>query len=157
MFAEQGNGFLLIVLALAFLLPVLVIIAFRRNASERFSPQGSSVSQTTPDSKNTNEGILVVQSGGRVEYINDLARDWFGLRPDEQPDLERIIRRSRPAEDLLNLCATPGQKRISIDHKLVEVASYRVPAPSPQMLVALKAVEFSKNITDSNDGVPLLR
>ena len=157
MFAGQGDGFLLVVLALAFLLPVLAIIAFRRYSSGRLAPQRSAVSQISPDITNTNEGILVIQPGGRVEYVNDLAREWFGLRPEERPDLERIVRRARPAEELLNLCAVPGQKRISIDNQLIEVASYRVPAPYPQMLVALRVVEFSKNITDTSDGASILR
>ena len=157
MFAGQGNGFLLIVLALAFLVPVLAIVAFRRYSSKKNSPWQPATTEPPPDVTNTNEGILVVQSGGRVEYINNLAREWFGLHQEEQPNLERIVRRARPAEDFLYLCAVPGQKRISIDNQLIEVASYRVPASYPQMLVALRVVEFSKNITDTSDGASILR
>ena len=157
MFAGQGNGFLLILLALAFLLLVLAIIALRRIFIGKFPAQLSHSSQLSPDPTNTSEGILLVQAGGRVEYINDLAREWFGLRPDERPDLERLIRGARPADELLNLCASSGQKRISIDNQLMEVTSYRVPAPYSQMLVAIKTIEFSKNIVDSNEGVSILR
>ena len=56
-----------------------------------------------------------------------VAREWFGLRKDEPPDLERLIRQVRPAEDFLNLCAVPGQKRLSIAGRLVEVTSHQVP------------------------------
>ena len=157
MFAGQGIGLLLILLALAFLVPVLAIVAFRRSSGKTRSARRATISQLPPDTTNSNEGILLVQSGGRVEYINDLAREWFGLRPDEQPDLERLIRRARPAEEFLNLCATPGHKRLSIDNKLVEATSYRVPAPNAQILVAIKTVEFSKNITESGDGLSILR
>ncbi|HKJ38971.1 MAG TPA: GAF domain-containing protein, partial [Anaerolineales bacterium] len=157
MFAGQGNGLLLIALALAFLLPVLAIVGFRRYSSGRKFPAQSSPSQVSPDITNSNEGILLVQTGGRVEYINDLAREWFGVRADELPDLERLIRLARPAEELLNLCAIPGQKRLSIDNQLMEVTSYRVPTPYSQILVAIKAVEFSKDIADTSEGVPILR
>jgi len=157
MFAGQGNGLLLILLALAFLLPVLAIVALRRYSSGKFPVQHQPLLHPYPDTTNIKEGILLVQSGGRVEYLNDLAREWFGLRSEERPDLEILIRRARPAEDLLNLCAMPGQKRLSIDNKLMEVTSYRIPASYPQMLVAIKIVEFSKNIDDTHDGISILR
>lgn len=147
----------MILLALAFLLLVLAIVAFRRMFVGKIPFQTASSSQFSPNSTNLNEGIMLVQPGGRVNYINDLAREWFGLRSGERPDIERLIRRARPADELLNLCAIPGQKRISIDNQLLEVTSYQVPAPYPQMLVALKMVEFSKNITDASDGVPILK
>ena len=156
MFAGQGNGLLLILLALAFLLLVLVIIAFRRSFSNKFPRKISSTVQTFADIANTNEGILLVQAGGRIEYINDIAREWFGLRPGEQPDLERLIRRARPTDDFLSICAVPGQKRLSIDKQLVEVTSYRVPNLYSQMLVVIKVVEFSKNISDTGDGASIL-
>ena len=157
MFAGQGNGLLLILLALAFLLLVLAIIAFRRFSANKFPVKITSTSLTFPEITNTNEGILLVQTGGRVEYINDIAREWFGLHSDERPDLERLIRRARPTDDFLSLCAIPGQKRLSIDKQLVEVTSYQVPAPYPQVLVAIRPVEFSKNIADTSDGAPILR
>ena len=157
MFAGQGNGLLLLELALVFLILVLVIVAFRRFIGGRFPVQYSTISQASPDTTNTSEGIFVVQSGGRIEYINNRAREWFGLQPEEQPDLERIIRYARPAGDLLNLCATPGQKRLSIGSLLVEASSYSVPMPYPQMFVTIKAVEFSKDINDTSGGDSILR
>ena len=157
MFAGQGSGLLLILLALAFLLLVLAIIAFRRSFSGKFAPKNPPTVQTFTHISNTNEGVLLVQAGGRIEYINDVAREWFGLRPGEQPDLERLIRRARPADELLNLCAIPGQKRLSIDKQLVEVTSYRVPNLFSQMLVVIKVVEFSKNISDTSDSASILR
>ena len=157
MFAGQENGLLLIVLALVFLVPVLVIIVIRRFFGGRFSAQRFATSQISPDTSNTNEGILVIQAGGRVEYINSRAREWFGLKPEESPDIERIVRRAIPAEEFLNLCAAPGQKRLSIGNQLVEASSYRVPTPYPQMFVAIRAVEFSKDINDTSNRASILR
>ncbi|NTU54855.1 MAG: GAF domain-containing protein, partial [Anaerolineales bacterium] len=158
MFAGLGVGPLLILLALALLVPVLVIVASRRasrNAS--FVPQNDP-SLSPPDStKIGTEAILLIQAGGRVEYVNELARDWFGLSPGEVPDLERLIRRTRPAEEFLNLCATPGKKRLSIGSQLVEATSYPLPGGYAQMLVALKPVEFSKDLPGAGEGSSILR
>ncbi|MCK6540893.1 MAG: PAS domain-containing protein, partial [Anaerolineales bacterium] len=104
MFAGLGIGQYLILLALALLIPVLVILAFRRASRDLpFTPQGDS-SFYLPDTSKIHEGILLVQSGGRIEYINGLAREWFGVRPEETPDLERIMRQTRPSGDFLDLC-----------------------------------------------------
>src|SRR5829696_573974 len=109
---EVGLG--LVVLSLVLLIPVLVTVLWRR-----FPQNASIASEATsdflpPDSSHTDEAILIVQAGGRVEYINNLAREWFGLHPDEPTDLERVIRRARPAEELLNLFILQGQKRLSV-------------------------------------------
>ena len=158
MFAGLGVGPLLILLALALLMPVLAIVASRRasrNAS--FVPQNDP-SLSPPDStKIGTEAILLIQAGGRVEYVNELARAWFGLSPAEVPDLERLIRRTRPAEEFLNLCATPGKKRLSIGSQLVEATSYPLPGNYAQMLVALKPVEFSRNLPEAGNDSSILR
>jgi len=156
MSAGLGVGYFLILLALAFLLLVLVIVAIRRSSRKvAFSPRTDSL-QNPPISSDTKEALLLVQSGGRIEYINELGRDWFGLSLDESPDLERLIRRARPAEEFLGLCAKPGQKRISVGSQLVEATSYQVPGVYPQMLIALKTVEFSREIIEKG-GSSVLR
>ncbi len=157
MFAGLGVGHYLILLALALLMPVLAIVASRRSSRKTlFVPQTDP--SFPPDLSNTvNEAILLLQIGGRVEYVNDLAREWFGLRQSETPDLERLIRRARPAEEFLTLCTTPGQKRLSIGSHLVEATSYPVPGGYAQMLVAMKPVEFSKNLSETGAGSSILR
>jgi GAF domain-containing protein/nitrogen-specific signal transduction histidine kinase len=152
---EAGLG--LIILALAFIVPVLIIVYLRR--FQRNLPVAAHADSSTvvPNSSHTNEAILIVQSGGRVEYINELAREWFGLRPDELPDLEQLIRRVRPAEDFIELCARQGQERISIGGQLIEVTSYLVPGPDLLMLVAMRNIEFSKNLAESNTDSSILQ
>ncbi len=46
-----------------------------------------------------NEAVLLVQSGGRVIYINQAAREWFNVW-EEEPNLESLARRTRPSEAL---------------------------------------------------------
>jgi len=150
MFAGLDVGHYLILLALAFLMPVLAVIAFRRfNRKPTLPPQNISLSPSLDSSQQNGEAILLIQTGGRVEYINDLAREWFGLRPDELPDLEILARRVRPSEEFLRLCASPSRKRLSIGSQLVEAASYPLPGVYAQTLVAFKALEFSKNLQDT--------
>jgi GAF domain-containing protein/nitrogen-specific signal transduction histidine kinase len=157
MFAGLETGHYLILLALVLLMPVLAIVAFRR-ASRNISyvPQNDP-SLSPPESSKINEAILLVEFGGRVEYINDLAREWFGLRPGELPDLERMMRRARPAEEFLNLCANPAQKRLSIGGQLVEATSYPLPGGYSRMLVAMKPVEFSRDLSQTGQGSSILR
>ena len=138
-----------ILLALGLIVPVLLVILLRRlprNAS--ITPETQSTARS-PDSSNLNEAILTIQFGGRVEYINDLAREWFGLREGEPADLERLVRRARPGEELLNLCAQQGQKRLSVGGRLVDATSYQVPSPFPVMLITMRSVELTNGMSDT--------
>ena len=150
-------GLALVIAAVVLGLLVLTVIWLRRlprNASIAAEPPAAPLS---PDSSPLNEAVLVVQIGGRVEYINDLAREWFGLREGEHPDLERLIRRARPAEDLLNLCARQGQKRLSVGGRFVDATSYQVPGPYPLMLISMRSVELSTSLNEVSPDSSILR
>ncbi|MFZ5885661.1 MAG: GAF domain-containing protein [Chloroflexota bacterium] len=158
MFDGLGLGHYLILLALAFLLPVLAVVAFRRAFRKPSLPPQTDPSLSSPDSsQKLNEAILLIQPGGRVEYLNELAREWFGLRPEEPPDLELLARRVRPSEEFFRLCASPSRKRLSIGGQLVEAASYPLPGVHAQTLVAMQAVEFSKNLQEAGAHSSILR
>ncbi len=150
---EVGLG--LVILSLILVVPVLVV-AWRRQPVGESSIPAATPSFNIPDSS-TNEAILIVQAGGRVEFISGLGRDWFGLRHDEPADLERLIRRARPAEDLLNLCAIQGQKRLSVGGRLVEVTSYPVPGPYPLMFLIMRSVEFSSSLDEAGVDSSILQ
>ncbi|HSL45754.1 MAG TPA: GAF domain-containing protein [Anaerolineales bacterium] len=157
MLAGLEVGLALILLALVLVVPVLVVIMLRRlprNASIAPEPTSTFIS---PDSSNLNEAILIVQFGGRVEYVNDLAREWFGLREGEPADLERLVRRARPGEDLLNLCAQQGQKRLSVGGRLVDATSYQVPGPYPVMLITMRSVELSTSLSETRADSSILQ
>jgi PAS domain S-box-containing protein len=76
-----------------------------------------------PGITGTNDAVLIVQAGGRVLYLNKLAREWFGLL-EEEPNLERMARRARPSEIFLGLCAAEGQARFSLNGRFVEGSSF---------------------------------
>lgn len=160
MFSGLDLGLWLILLALVLILPVLIVLAMRQTSRNALPPVLQTTSSKLPlnsSSTNTNEAILIVQYGGLVEYINDLARELFGLRPEEPSDLERLIRRTRPSEEFLDLCVHPGKKRLSVGGNLVDVTSYQVPGPNLLMLVTMKNVELSKNIAEANAGSSILQ
>lgn len=156
MFAGLEVGLGLIVLAMVLLAPVFLVALFRRAPRNGLSaPQD--VSFNPPDVSQLNEAVMIVQAGGRVEYLNNLAREWFGLSSDEPADLEWVVRHARPAEDLLYLCARQGQKRLSVGGRLVEVTSYPVPGTYPLMLVTMRNVELSTNLDQSQADSSILK
>src|SRR5215211_4520394 len=157
MLAGLGAGLALVIFAVVLGLFVLIVIWLRqlpRNVSTASEPAAS---VSSPDLFPLNEAVLIVQIGGRVEYINDLAGEWFGLREGEHPDLERLIRRARPAEDFLNLCARQGEKRLSVGGRLVDATSYQVPGPYPVMLISMRNVELSTSLNKVSGDSSILR
>jgi GAF domain-containing protein/nitrogen-specific signal transduction histidine kinase len=157
MLAGLEVGLALIVFAVVLGFVVLAVIWLRqlpRNASIKSEATSTFIS---PDSSNLNEAILIVQFGGRVEYVNELAREWFGLREGEAADLERLIRRARPAEDILSLCARQGQKRLSVGGRLVDATSYQIPGPYPLMFITMRSVELSTSLSEAGADSSILR
>jgi len=156
MLAGLDVGLWLITAALLILALVLVVIWFRNLPGNAVSP-ALLTDPVFPEATQVNEATIMVQPGGRVEYVNAVAREWFGLRTDEPPELERLIRQVRPAEDLLNLCAVPGQKRLSIAGRLAEVTSYQVPGTYPLMFLTLRNVEIAADLEHARADSSLLK
>src|SRR5689334_887798 len=96
-----------------------------------------------PESSNSQDAVIILQHGGRVDYINAAARSFFDLRENEPYDLERLARRVRPADDFLDLCVQSGNKRVTVNGKLVEISSFEIPGAFPMMLVSLRGRDAS--------------
>jgi GAF domain-containing protein/nitrogen-specific signal transduction histidine kinase len=157
MLAGLEAGLALVIFAVVLGLIVLTVIWLRQLPRNAANPAELTATLSSPDSSPLNEAVLIVQAGGRVEYLNELSREWFGLREGEQPDLERLIRLARPAEDFLNLCARQGQKRLSVGGRLVDATSYQVPGPYALMLISMRNVEFSASMNDAGADSSILR
>lgn len=81
------------------------------------------------------QAVLVAHPGGRIAYVNDLARQWFGL-DGGAPDLWRMAERARPQDLFLELCADEGQASLSIGDLPVEAVSHRIQlAAEPSVVV----------------------
>jgi GAF domain-containing protein/nitrogen-specific signal transduction histidine kinase len=136
----SGFGISLFIAGLVFV--VLVWIMLRVFPLSQARTQADSASLTFPEIAQPNQAVMILQPGGRVEYISAEARSYFNLRENEPYDLERLARRVRPSSDFLDLCAAPGYRRVSIEGKLVELASYQVPGAYPMMLVSFRGKEL---------------
>ncbi|MCC7117029.1 MAG: GAF domain-containing protein, partial [Anaerolineales bacterium] len=129
-------GLFVVGLILIILLWVFISVPARLQADSQM--RGKSPFTVSSDSK-IDDAILIIQPGGRVEYMSEAARAYFELHEDEQFDLEKLARQVRPSDDFLNLCAVPGSKRVTLSGKLVEIASFQVPGAYPAMLVSLRS------------------
>ncbi len=140
MFASLNLGIALVLAGLVFVILVWSLLTLL--------PRGSTVDSkpaavTPPESDGSSDAVVVLQAGGRVDYVNQRAREWFELQPSDPADLDRLLRRIRPPDDFLAICAAPGQRRLSVNGKPVEATSYTVPGTVPQMLVSLRSMDLA--------------
>ena len=151
MFAGLGPGIGLLVIGLVFFL--LVWVASRLlPGNQSIVPTDATIPPYFPEITSNVDAVLIVQPGGRVEYVNALARRWFGLNEVEYIDLERLARRVRPSDHFLELCATAGQKRLTINGKLVEATSYQIPGAYPMVLVAIRGMDLAPALEAQEDS-----
>jgi PAS domain S-box-containing protein len=116
-------GLLLILMGIAF---TLLILAITR-VLPRLQPTTSTPPPlASPEVAPHHEAVLLIQSGGRVVYMNQAAREWFNVWEDE-PNLESLARRARPSQTFLMLCAGEGQARFTLNGRFVEGTSYYAP------------------------------
>lgn len=146
-----GLGIGLFITALVFL--ILVWFMLRQFTNRQAGPLGEAASFADDFSTaESEEAIIIVQAGGRIDYISPAARGFFDMREDEPHDLERLARRVRPSEDFVDLCARPGVKRVSISGRLLEITSHRVPGVSPVMMLSLRRREAFSTSADLGGG-----
>ncbi len=147
MFSGLGIGLLFV----GSIFLALVLVALRiLPRTQAAAPQVDARPLTFPESTQSKDAVIILQPGGRVEYMSAPAREFFDLRENEPYDLERLARRVRPSDDFLDLCASPGQKRVSITGKVVEIASYEVPGVFPMMLLSLRGKDLSPALDQGN-------
>ena len=74
MIAGLEAGLALLILAVVLGLIVLTVVWLRQLPRNAAIASESRATHTSPDTSPLNEAVLIVQAGGRVEYINDLTR-----------------------------------------------------------------------------------
>ena len=132
--ANLGTALLILGLGLSLLTLLLVRLAPRLHPFTQPAPRPP----VELPVEQHGEAVLLVQGGGKVTYANQEARDWFSLA-EEEPNLERLARRTRPSEAFLSLCAAEGQARLSLNGRLVEATSYFAPnGHGPAILLSLR-------------------
>jgi len=134
-------GVILIIFGLAACLLTLTVL--------RTIVQTQSIVRTAPaiiapavDVPNHSEVILIIEEGGRLVYINQIGREWFGAW-EAMPTLERISRRLRPTESFLGLCSAESQSRFYLDGRAIDGKSYSIQyAGVPSVLVRLQTPQL---------------
>jgi len=142
MFSGIGLGPGLLITSFAV---IMLVFGFTRLLARRKPALSTAGLPFLESATQSNDGVVIIQPGGRVEYVNGLARQWFGMDANEVPDLERLTRRTRPAQDFLDLCVSEGQKRFSINGRLAEATSYRIPGYNPVTLISLRALSMTSD------------
>lgn len=100
------------------------------------------------------DAVMVVQRGGRILSMNNRARQAFGLQPDESPNLERVVRRVHPTENLMSVFAAEGATQFSLGGRLVQATSYALPGGTDSsILVSLRFPEFTSNLSTGESGI----
>jgi GAF domain-containing protein/sensor histidine kinase regulating citrate/malate metabolism len=140
-------------LVLAGLAIILLVWAIARVLSKLQPALQSAISQPSIQSIENPDGVLLIQPGGRVDHINRMAREWFGLDQDDSPDLERLARQARPMDEFLSLCAREGQTRLTVNGRMTEAISYQVAGPYPQMLVSLRRPDLNPALSADEPGM----
>ncbi|NTV35847.1 MAG: hypothetical protein HGA53_02745, partial [Anaerolineaceae bacterium] len=140
-----GIGLALAGLGLAFWLVTRLLL----RTVPRIKPSTSQVEAGSADSDSSQpDAILTIQPGGRVLSLNQRARQIFNLSEKDQPDLERLARQIRPSEPFLDLCASEGQERFTLEGRQYSGSSYRLSIPQPVMVLALRPLETSGVLSD---------
>lgn len=120
-------GLIMIGLGLGFVAATLIVLRIiPRPAKPSKTPEPLSAGAQIPSHQ---EAVLLIESGGRVSYINQIGREFFNIW-NEDPNLENLARRTRPNETFLELCASEGQSRFTINGQSVEGTSYFTPGRS---------------------------
>ena len=145
-----GITAILIGLALFGLVTVLLRAASRFGSNAKVSSQPI-IQANLPSNQHA---VLLVQPGGKLLYINDLAREWFDLEKDEHPNLERMARNARPPEAFLSLCSTDGHTRFNLQQSLIEGTSFTVPHQGENaVLVTLERPKLT-GLQDGDSNMP---
>lgn len=136
-----GLGVGIIFAGLTIIAAALVILRAASVVHPKTRESDSAIDEPARVNAALNEAVIIVQPGGRVEYVNEATRPIFNLRKDEPFDLERLARRVRPTDDFLGLCVAPGSKRLYINGKPVEASSYEIPGANPRILISVRESE----------------
>ncbi|HET6845983.1 MAG TPA: GAF domain-containing protein, partial [Anaerolineales bacterium] len=138
MLAGTNLGVVLLAGGLALALVVWIVL---RVVQRRSGPHPIRSTEMPLEADTGDEGIIVVEPGGRLDFVNARARSWFEVPAQDAPHLDWLLRRVRPSDDFLDLCAQPGRKRLNLNGQPVEATSSRVPGSYPRMLISIRGLE----------------
>lgn len=120
----------------------------------KYSAQGQPAAELPADLPRHEDGLIIIQPGGRVHSVNARARQMLSLGQTERPNLEAIAKRIRPTDAFLGICAEEGQGRFILEGRTVECTSFDVPLGAQVgIAVALRMLE-QEGFQGGVDGQP---
>jgi PAS domain S-box-containing protein len=149
---DFGLAFLITAIGVLFFLIVLIALVVIRRIRPAAQPGASPISgEPIADH---GDAVLVVEVGGRVKNINTRARQYFHLQEGELPNLERLARKVRPPDALLNLCTSEGMSRFMLEGRLVEGTSYLfTTAGQASAIITLRYPELAAGLAAGESGL----
>ncbi|MCZ7546665.1 MAG: GAF domain-containing protein [Anaerolineae bacterium] len=82
------------------------------------------------------DAVVVAREGGRVVFLNDTARRWFGLDGAE-PDLWLMAQQARPVNTFWELFSAPGRATFHLRERQVEATSHVIQTESGRQLMVV--------------------
>ncbi|MBI3360222.1 MAG: GAF domain-containing protein [Chloroflexi bacterium] len=108
--------------------------------------------------RSLDDAVLVARTGGQVLFVNDRARQLFGLNGGE-PDLMLMARQADPPESFLELFAAEGQATLEVQTTGPPASTHRVQATShrfplddgPRFVVVLRETGLVPRLTPEDE------
>ncbi|MBI5957302.1 MAG: GAF domain-containing protein, partial [Chloroflexi bacterium] len=100
------------------------------------------------------EAVIVAEGRGRIVYINDATRQWFGL-DGGTPNLTLMSQRIQPSDSLLDLLAGPGHASFRLGQRQIEAVSHIIPGGAGQRMVIVMREIVATAIQAYTDYDPL--
>lgn len=124
----QPDASTLVFMLLMFGATATVLTLYVLQAIYRAEPSLEVATEILPDETESQqtEGILIVQTGGRVAYLNQRARELLNVW-EETPSLERLARKIRPRDAFFNLCGSAAEAELYLENKPVRAVSNPIP------------------------------
>jgi hypothetical protein len=118
-------GSILVMFGLAAALLALVLLRTVQQAQPG-TTTSTPVSLQSDESDQPEEGILIIQAGGRVSYINNRAREYFCVG-EGLPSLEILSRKIKPSDTFFRLCTATGDQQVNLNGQAVQITSITIP------------------------------
>ncbi|NJL93804.1 MAG: hypothetical protein HC915_08740 [Anaerolineae bacterium] len=83
-----------------------------------------------------NEAVVVAEGRGHLVYINEKARNWFGMNGAE-PNLTLMAQRVNPSDTFRDLFAREGRVLFRVGSRQVEATSHAIPVETGRRMVVV--------------------
>ncbi len=125
-----------------YLIIIGVIFAVWLYALVRQTQRGVNAEQAAPSRpvvpvnlSESDEAVVMAEGRGRIVYVNQPARDWFGM-DGGTPNLSLMAQMIQPSDTLHDLLASPGHATFRFGQRQVEAVSHAIPGPEGAKMVS---------------------